>query len=210
MKKYLHLCAFGVLLGAASCSKDSGKSGPLARPISVEQLRTQLITLSDTLSGKWTVMAASDSTKIEDMEEMLAALPPAVLPPDQRADLQKSIKRLSTLRYDRKTMSNSDMIDAYDMAHDSVYKALFAFLPDSGSTGIPRVDSLKNEIQAHHNEVVMYRSRYDVTAKEMNTLIRRYRKRLPRLGKPYDTLQPAPLFQWVDNSKPNTETPEEE
>lgn len=199
MKKLSFLgISLGLLLSLASCSRDSNKRGPLARPISDEQLKEELITLSDTLIGKWQVMYASDSLKIQEMQELLAAMPPALLTPEHRSNLQKAIRRLPTLRYDRHTMRNSDLIDAYDMAHDSVWSALRAFLPDSGSTGSYLVDSLHQQIQRHHDQVIFYRGKYDMTAKELNTLLRRYRKRLPGLGKPYDTLQPAPLFQWVE------------
>ncbi|MBA9075806.1 MULTISPECIES: hypothetical protein [Rufibacter] len=190
--------AFLMVLGMASCSRDSGKPGRLARPISDTQLKQELTTLSDTLTGKWNVMMTSDSVKIQQMEELLAALPPAVMPPQQRADLQKSIRRLPTLRYDRRTVRNSSRIDAYDIAHDSVWNALRAFLPTDGPSGLARVDSLYQSISTLHNETVFYRGRYDKTAIEMNTLLRRYKKRLPNLGKPYDTLQPAPLFQWIE------------
>ncbi|MGV3539305.1 MAG: hypothetical protein ACO1OQ_05810 [Rufibacter sp.] len=187
-----------LVLNLASCSKDSGKPGRLARPISDDQLKQELTTLSDTLTGKWNVMMASDSLKIKQMEELLAALPPAVMPAQQRADLQKAIRRLPTLRYDRRTVRNSSRIDAYDLAHDSVWTALRAFLPADGPTGSAQVDSLSQSIATLHNETVFYRGRHDRTAIELNTLLRRYRKRLPQLGKPYDTLQPAPLFQWVE------------
>lgn len=196
-------------VGVMSCSKDAGKSGKLARPISNKNLQEQLSILTDTLSGKWTVMVASDSMKIEQMEELLGAIPPDSLSAQDRANLQKAIRRLPSLRYDRRTMRDSDRIDAYDLAHDSIWKALQAYLPPAGvQTGNDLVDSLRQNIKEHHEEVVFYRARYDMTAKEMNTLLRRYRKRLPKLGKPYDTLQPAPLFQWVD--KEEEEVVEEE
>ncbi|RNI25630.1 hypothetical protein EFB08_12270 [Rufibacter latericius] len=186
------------LLGVAGCSKDAGKSGPLARPISNEQLKEQLTVLSDTLNGKWNVMMWSDSVKTQQMEEMLAAIPPGAMEAQKRADLQQAIRRLRTLRYDRISVRDSDRIDAYDAAQDSVWNALRAFLPESGPTGVARVDSLNQSITAHQTETVFYRGRYDQTAKELNTLLRRYKKQVPKLGKPYDTLQPAPLFQWVD------------
>ncbi|KAA3436704.1 hypothetical protein [Rufibacter hautae] len=198
-----------VILGMAGCSKDSGRSGPLARPISNEQLKEELTVLSDTLNGKWKVMMWSDSLKTQQMEEMLAAIPPAAMEAQQRSELQKALRRLRTLRYDRNTVRDSDRIDAYDAAQDSVWNALRAFLPEDGPTGVPRVDSLNQSITAHQTETVFYRGRYDQTAKELNTLLRRYKKQVPKLGKPFDTLQPAPLFQWVDKNAKSTEESEE-
>ncbi|WP_125077729.1 hypothetical protein [Rufibacter latericius] len=197
-KNILFGLTMAFLLGVAGCSKDAGKSGPLARPISNEQLKEQLTVLSDTLNGKWNVMMWSDSVKTQQMEEMLAAIPPGAMEAQKRADLQQAIRRLRTLRYDRISVRDSDRIDAYDAAQDSVWNALRAFLPESGPTGVARVDSLNQSITAHQTETVFYRGRYDQTAKELNTLLRRYKKQVPKLGKPYDTLQPAPLFQWVD------------
>ncbi|WP_157593164.1 hypothetical protein [Rufibacter tibetensis] len=194
----------------AGCSKDSGKSGRLVRPISDDQLRQELTMLSDTLTGKWNVMMWSDSVKTQQMEEILAAIPPAALESTQRADLQQALRRLQGLRYDRNSMRNTDQIDAYDQAQDSVWNAIRAFLPENGPTGIARVDSLNQSITAHHSEVVFYRGRYDQTAKELNTLLRRYKGQVPKLGKPYDTLQPAPLFQWVDKNAPAKEDEEEQ
>ncbi|MFC6998704.1 hypothetical protein [Rufibacter roseus] len=204
MMKNIYSIAFALLvaLSVMSCSKDSGKSGKLARPISNQELQKQLITLSDTLSSKWQVMVASDSMKTQQMEELLGSIPPNSISAQERANLQKAIRRLPTLRYDRRTMRDSDMIDYYDHAHDSVWNALQAYLPPAEvETGNALIDSLRNQIKEHHNEVVFYRARYDMKAKEMNTLLRRYRKRLPKLGKPYDTLQPAPLFQWVEKNE---------
>src|SRR5690606_37669326 len=158
------------------------KSGRLVRPISDDQLRQELTTLTDTLTGKWNVMMQSDSVKQRQMEEMLAAIPPAAMPDSQRADLQQAIRRLSSLKYDRNSVRNSDRIDAYDLAQDSVWRALQAYLPAEGPTGVPLVDSLQESIRNHHNEVVFYRGRYDKTAKEINTLLRRYRGQVPKLG----------------------------
>jgi len=175
----------------------------LARPISNQALQEQLIVLSDTLTGKWNIMMWSDSVKMQKMQALLTAIPPDSISAEKRANLQKAIRRLPTLKFDRRSMADSDLIDAYDLAHDSVYQALQAYLPPADvETGVPQLDSLRQEVKTHHEEVVFYRARYDLTAKEMNTLLRRYRKRLPKLGKPYDTLQPAPLFQWIDKSGP--------
>ncbi|KAA6437724.1 hypothetical protein ACD591_15080 [Rufibacter glacialis] len=202
--------ALALVVSLAGCSKDSGRSGRLARPISNEQLKQELAVLSDTLAGKWNVMMWSDSIKTQQMEEILAAIPPAALGSTQRAQLQHALRRLQTLRYDRTSVRDSDRIDAYDQAQDSVWNAIRAFLPETGPTGIARVDSLNESITAHHSETVFYRGRYDQTAKELNTLLRRYKGQIPQLGKPYDTLQPAPLFQWVDKDAPVKEEEEEQ
>jgi len=203
MKHILYSLLLVVTVFLAGCSKDPGKSGPLARPISNKALQEQLIVLSDTLTGKWNIMMWSDSVKMQKMQALLTAIPPDSISAEKRANLQKAIRRLPTLKFDRRSMADSDLIDAYDLAHDSVYQALQAYLPPADvETGVPQLDSLRQEVKTHHEEVVFYRARYDLTAKEMNTLLRRYRKRLPKLGKPYDTLQPAPLFQWIDKSGP--------
>jgi hypothetical protein len=209
-KQYFLGIALVLLVGMMGCSKDSGKTGRLARPISDDQLRQELTTLTDTLTGKWNVMMQSDSVKQRQMEEMLAAIPPAAMADSQRASLQHAIRRLSALRYDRNTVRDSNRIDAYDTANDSIWSALRAFLPENGPTGVQLVDSLQQSISNHQNEVVFYRGRYDQTAKEINTLLRRYRKQVPKLGKPYDTLQAFPLFQWVDKNAQPTEEDEEE
>ncbi|WP_181304139.1 hypothetical protein [Rufibacter sp. XAAS-G3-1] len=207
MKKSIFFgLSVALIMSLAGCSKDSGRSGPLARPISNEQLKQKLTVLSDTLTGKWNVMMRSDSMKTEQMEEMLAAIPPGAIEAQKRADLQQAIRRLQTLRYDRNSVRDSDRIDAYDAAQDSVWNALRAFLPADGPTGVALVDSLNQSISEHQTQTIFYRGRYDQTAKELNTLLRRYKKQVPKLGKPYDTLQPAPLFQWVDkDAKPSDE-----
>ncbi|MFB9864672.1 hypothetical protein [Rufibacter immobilis] len=211
MKKQLFFgMAIALVMGMVGCSKDSGRTGKLARPISDEQLKQELAVLNDTLTGKWNVMMHSDSVKVRQMEEMLAAIPPEAIAAQQRADLQQAIRRLSTLRYDRTSVRDSDRIDTYDAATDSVWNALRAYLPENGPTGVALVDSLNQSITALHSEAVFYRGRYDQTAKELNTLLRRYKKQLPNLGKPYDTLQPAPLFQWVDKDAKPAEDEEEE
>ncbi|MBC3538579.1 hypothetical protein ACFSC6_05435 [Rufibacter sediminis] len=211
MKKNIFFgLTLAVLVSLAGCSKESGRSGPLARPISDEQLKQELTVLSDTLNGRWRVMMWSDSLKTQQMEEMLAAIPPGAMEAQKRADLQQALRRLRNLRYDRNSVRDSDRIDAYDAAQDSVWNALRAFLPESGPTGVARVDSLNESISAHQTETVFYRGSYDQTAKELNTLLRRYKKQVPKLGKPFDTLQPAPLFQWVDkNAKPTDEDVEQ-
>ncbi len=197
-------------VGIMGCAKDSGKTGKLVRPISDEQLKQEITVLYDTLNGKWNVMMQSDSVKNHQMEELLAAIPPEAIQAQERANLQQSIHRLTSLRYDRKTVRDSDRIDAYDMAQDSVFRALRSYLPENGPTGVALVDSLNESITSLHTGTVFYRGRYDQTAKELNTLLRRYKKQLPNLGKPYDTLQPAPLFQWVDKNAKTTDEEEEQ
>lgn len=199
-----------LIMSLAGCSKDTGKAGPLARPISDEQLKHELTTLSDTLTGKWNVMMRSDSLKTQQMEEMLAAIPPGAIEAQQRAELQEAIRRLQTLRYDRNSVRDSNRIDVYDAAQDSVWNALRAFLPENGPTGVALVDSLNQSISEQQTQAIFYRGGYDQTAKELNTLLRRYKKQIPKLGKPYDTLQPAPLFQWVDKDPKPTDEEEEQ
>ncbi|WP_205499763.1 hypothetical protein [Rufibacter psychrotolerans] len=209
-KEVIFGLAVALVLGLAGCAKDSGKSGKLARPISDEQLKEEIAVLYDTLTGKWNVMMQSDSLKTHQMAELLAAIPPEAMEAQQRANLQQSIHRLAVLRYDRNSVRDSDRIDAYDQAQDSIYRALRAYLPENGPTGVALVDSLNASINNLQTETIFYRGRYDQTAKELNTLLRRYKKQLPNLGKPYDTIQPAPLFQWVDKNAQPTEEEEDE
>ncbi len=200
MKNISLFClAIGFVLSLAGCSKDPAKTTPFARPISNKTLQANLATLSDTLSGKWNVMLLSDSVKIAQMEELVKSLPTSTMSAAEKAKFQQAIRRLPAGRYNQRTMADSDLIDAYDVAHDSVYQALLAYLPPPDvETGNATTDSLRGEIKDHHEEVVFYRARYDMTAKEINALLRCYRKRLPKLDAPFDTLKPAPLFQWVD------------
>lgn len=201
MKRRILIC-FAVMLTVFYSCKNEGTKTKEAHKTAVAvktdaNLKAEIDMLSDTLQTRWNEMIRSDEEKIADIQRLLQEISytPA-FDEKQVKTLAEASKRLSAKRYDRRSMADSDKIDAYDMAQDSVLKPLYALtLATPAIDNYPLAAKLVTDIQERDNDVVIYRSRYDMVAKELNSYIRNYGEQLKRLGAPYDTLRELPLFE---------------
>ena len=194
MKKIFPLVLLIALASLDACKTDrSPKSADLASPAAA---KAQLDVLRDSVDARWTQMLASDDAKISATRQVLREL--ANQPGVDRAQLQQLTRandRLKKLRHSQESMANSEQIDAYDAAQDSLLHVLYPLAQPSGGQPSELVRNLTEGIQASDSEVVGYRLRYDQAAKQFNNYLKVHQEQFTKLGGKYSKLQPLPLFE---------------
>lgn len=162
----------------------------------VDRVKKEIDVLVDSMDTAWKVMIQSDNEKLADIKRLLDEVSYTkkydVLAHDSLVTLQK---KLTSKRYDQKSMSVSQKIDAYDLATDSLIRAAVKL---TGSTpnieSHPLAQTLLNDIMEADNKVVVYRTQYDRWAREFNNYVEKHDKQLEKLGEPYKSYEKRPLF----------------
>ncbi|HEX8548441.1 MAG TPA: LemA family protein [Cytophagaceae bacterium] len=192
MKKLYYLI-IAVLFLAASCER---KNKAVVSNKKVEKVKQELDLLTDSLNGSWKTMIASDDDKIAAVKRLLEEISYTkkydVLSLDSLKSLQE---KLPSKRYTQENVIESQKIDAYDLATDSLLKRTFRLVnstPDIENH--PLAKTLAEDIIEADNKVVVFRARYDRWAKEYNTYIEKHEKQREKLGPPYNSYTKKGLF----------------
>ncbi|WP_400190347.1 hypothetical protein [Hymenobacter sp. B81] len=194
MRKLLLYLPLLLLLAAASCRKTADTPAALD-PMSPAAARAQLDVLRDTVDVRWRQMRDSDNQKLVATKAVLQEL--GRLPganPGQLRQLDNANDRLLGIRYDQQTMSSSERIDAYDLAQDSVLRAVYDLAQPQYEKS-KDVEALTETIKVADSEVVGFRVRYDRAAKHYNSYLQQHAEALKKAGRKYAELQPLPLFE---------------
>lgn len=185
------LLALGLLM--TSCNRTPAPIDPA----SAQAVKVQLNILRDTVAARWSEMQQADDAKQRDTKELLREL--TSLPGTDRAALarlQYANDRLPARRYSQQSMADSDLIDTYDMAQDSLLQAVYGLvpLPTSPDTEATPALVLTGRIQEADAELVGFRTRYDQAAMRFNKYLQLHQAEVEQLGRGYTKLQPLPLF----------------
>ncbi len=191
--------ACGVLFFAASCSDKSQTTSEIgdtetetsAKPGSAN---SRMIVLSDSLQNNWQRMSESDQRKMASIRRLLDEISytPKFNSLRQRQLLQLH-EKAKTLQFDVEGMKNSEAIDKYDAAQDSLVNStlnLAAETPDAGN--YPLINELTSDIQQEHNKTILFRIRHDEFARDINKLMIENKNLSP--AAPYNNLTKIPLF----------------
>jgi hypothetical protein len=196
--KPLIFLAFVAALGSAglaSCKTDRTKPAVNMSPAAVAAVKAQLDVLRDSVDVKWQQMIVSDDQKVGTTGLLLKELAQQRgVDAAQVTALARANDRLKPLRYDQATMAESDRIDRYDAAQDSVLKALYPVATPDGNAATAQIRDFTEGIQQADNAVVGHRVGYDRAAKAYNDYLKLHREELATLGGKYAELQPLPLF----------------
>ncbi len=195
--KRLHFFFYAaMLIGSAllsSCKTDGGKAA--SNPASVAAVRAQFDVLRDSVDVKWRQMISSDDQKVGTTRLLLQELATQrAANPAQLAALTQANARFARLRYDQATMAESDRIDRYDAAQDSVLKALYETAAPGGNAATAQIRDFTEGIAQADAAVVGHRVAYDRAARTYNNYLKLHREELSSLGGKYAELRPLPLF----------------
>ncbi|WP_155832995.1 hypothetical protein [Hymenobacter swuensis] len=163
-------------------------------PASAQAVKVQLDILQDSVEARWSEMVASDNAKLHDTRQLLREL--TTQPGTNRqqlAQLQYANDRLPRRRYTQQSMAESERIDAYDAAQDSLLRAVYTLLP-AGQEPTAAIKTLTDQIQVADGELISFRVRYDQAATRFNNYIQVHTAELEQLGSKYANLKPLPLF----------------
>ncbi|RSK44320.1 hypothetical protein [Hymenobacter perfusus] len=184
------LLALATLLTTISCNRTPKPIDPA----SAQAVKVQLDILQDSVEARWSDMVASDDTKLHDTRQLLREL--TTQPGTNRqqlAQLQYANDRLPRRRYTQQTMAESERIDAYDAAQDSLLRAVYTLLPNEQEPAAA-IKTLTDQIQAADGELISFRVRYDQAATRFNNYLQVHTAELEQLGGKYAKLKPLPLF----------------
>ncbi len=109
--------------------------------------------------------------------------------------LNKDIDKLTAIRYDQQTMSDSDLINLYDSMTTQVMGEVTVFTTRlSQFDQYPLMGELIQEVFEADDRVLRYRIEYDRSAKEYNAFIESHESELHLVAK-QKVLQPKALFE---------------
>lgn len=164
-------------------------------PASAQAVKVQLNILRDTVDARWHEMQTSDDAKLRATQQLLREL--TTQPGSNRtqlAQLQYANDRLVQRRYTQQSMAESARIDAYDLAQDSLLRAVYAVALPPDREPTTAVKTLTDQIQSADAELVNFRIRYDQAASRFNKYLQVHTAELEQLGGKYSKLRPLPLF----------------
>jgi hypothetical protein len=129
--------------------------------------------MRDSVNMSWEKMMASDDNKISDIKRLLDEISYI---PKHDLFLLDSLRimqaKLKGKRYNQQTMQESNRIDLYDMATDSLIKKSYLLAQKTPEIQkYANVMQLIQDINAADNEVVIYRVKYDKFASRYNAFM---------------------------------------
>ncbi len=194
MKNLFNILIFLLFLTviSTSCKKDTSKS----RVAKLDSLKTELDSLRNAVDKAWDSMIFEDNKKLDllkrTVDESVYVLN---VSEDDQTRFHNEIESLREFRYDRQSMSDSDLIDDYDEATNKTIQNIFSFLDSiENSNQVPLIRDLRIEIMEMDEMVIHRRGYYDEPAIRINWIIKNEADRLRKLGEPYASLDPYPLF----------------
>jgi hypothetical protein len=177
IKSNYFILALGLLaVYLTSCeSKKSSVEGE-----GVDSLMIKYQTLIDSVDANWNIMIADDDDKHVLMKRLLLEVSYTNNYDKVRfQELTSLVDKLQTMRYDQRSMSDSDLIDLYDSATWDLTDQIIRFAREHPRyTDYPLMEELIDDINAMNNYVLMHRIHYDAWVKELNAFKERNAEKL--------------------------------
>ncbi|SFC55379.1 hypothetical protein SAMN05421780_106233 [Flexibacter flexilis DSM 6793] len=171
--------------------------------LSVEQLQKRADSLNVEMDKSWAEMMRSDDKKITHIQWLMSKMDSLGYChtdslPSACDTLQKLYTRLTKERYTPATMSNSLLIDNYDLRTDSLLDGISHVLeqkPDSLTN--PTIKDLYQKIRQADDSVIYFHSHYDKQVDSYNAFLDFHGETLEKAGYPADRVREKPLFRPV-------------
>lgn len=167
-----------------------------------DSLMDTYLSLQDSIHEVWNVMINDDNKKILSMRNLLHELETTSSGDQDAIDsYEERLGELERLRYTQKSMANSEVIEQYDFASNSMVSELVS-LAESRSefTYNTTLQKLVDEILAADQRVNNYREQYDFIAVQYNSFLERNKTFLQEAEKD-QALFEKPLFQMASDSQ---------
>jgi hypothetical protein len=188
--RFVLMAVLGIVV-ITSCKKDASK-GKASR---LDSLKYEIDSLTKAADLAWDTMIAEDNKKLDYLKRMVdEAVYVLNVSEVDKNKLHQDIEALRKFRYDRQTMYDSELIDAYDSATDSTIRMILTFIDSVEGNDIPLIDTLIKDIRNLDEMVIHRRGYYDEPAIALNRLLKERKRQLKKLGEPYASMNPYPLF----------------
>lgn len=194
--------SIGAVIALNSCNKQpktEEQTTVVKSTMSADSIKIKTGIITDSLDVAWKKMERNDSTILADIKRLLQEV--SYTPKHDIVKLKQLEVKLSALKtkiYTEESMSDSQAIDKYDMASDSLVSdvaSLAAATPQIEKYTL--ITELLNEITAANSAqtVAANRAHYDNWAKEYNKIVVENADELKKMGEPYASMKIKPLFQ---------------
>ena len=162
----------------------------------IDSLTDMYLVLQDSLLDTWNLMIKDDNQKIKAMKSLLHELEVGgQFSPEELYSLEQRIDQLIKIRYTPKTMWNTDVVEEYDFASNSLVTELISLAESHSAFSYNKVmQQLVEDIRAADLRVDHYRMEYDALAMTYNSFLEDHQDVLKEID---DTGAPGkkPLFQ---------------
>ncbi len=162
----------------------------------IDSLTEMYLTLQDSMLDTWNMMIKDDNQKIKAMKGLLHEIQiGGQFVPGELNSYEQRVDQLSRIRYTSKTMWNTDVVEEYDFASESLVSELIALTESYTSFSYnTTLQKLVEEIRAADLRVENYRADYDAVATLYNQFIEAHKEMLKEIAD-NGTLDKKPLFQ---------------
>lgn len=146
----------------------------------IDSLMINYQALTDSVDANWNIMIADDDDKHMLMKRLLLEVSYTNNYDKARfQELTSLVDQLQTLRYDQRSMSDSDLIDLYDSATWDLTDQIIRFAREHPRyADYPLMEELIDDINSMNNYVLMHRIHYDAWVKELNAFKERNAEKL--------------------------------
>lgn len=174
----------------------SKKEGDQTSFTRIDSLTDMYLVLQDSMHDTWNMMINDDNQKIKSMKALLHEVQiGGQYSPGELKSYEQRVDQLWRIRYTPKTMWNTDVIEEYDFASQSLVTELItlaeSYTAFSYNTTLQKI---VEEIRAADLRVENYRVEYDAIAMKYNEFIEKNQEMLKELSD-NGTLDKKPLFQ---------------
>lgn len=138
-----------------------------------DSITSVYLMLQDSLHDTWSMMLSDDNEKIKAMKGLVHELRIGTqYTPEELATLEERIDQLSKIRYTPKTMNNTDIVEEYDFASNSLVTELISMAESLPSFSYnTTIQKLVEQIRSADLRVENYRADYDSVALAYNRFI---------------------------------------
>jgi septal ring factor EnvC (AmiA/AmiB activator) len=163
-----------------------------------DSLTETYLDLRDSMLETWNTMINDDNQKIKSMRYLLHEL--KVSNPglrDQLKSYEEQLERLTLSRYTQKSMVNTDVVEEYDFASNSLVSELVSLAESQTQFAYnTTLQKLVEGIRTADQRVDNYRQEYDRIAASFNQFIDENKVWLKEIDKD-SSMEKKPLFQMV-------------
>ena len=190
LRPLLAIFLFSILV---ECKKSS-TSGDVVSTSGVDSLILVYESTGDSVASAWKRMTEDDDEKLFHIKRLLEEVTYTGKFDQVALDsLMAKHSTLVALRYDQKTMSDSDLIDEYDVLTAQVIDEVISFSQSNPDySKYPLMEELIMDIMEADNRVLFHRIKYDNFCREFNDLVKDQVSALSAAGE--EQLEELPLF----------------
>lgn len=197
--KTFFIFLLGILCLSQSCQNKKSKSVTLTFT-EADSLTGVYLNLQDSILLAWNRMINNDNQKIKAMHALLHEIQHAgSFDSDQLKSLEHRVLQLKKIRFTPKNMNNTDVVDEYDFATNSLVSEIISLVeshPAYASNSV--LQKLVEQIRTRDQQTEDYRNAYDNIVLRYNSFIDDNHERLKEINVT-GSIEKKTIFQTVSD-----------